>query len=79
MVNEANVLHLLAHPWCYYFLVHSKYSQDVTIYFAQSWTALFRAFSCYRQPSVIPSCNFLLHNDDKQTQHVTIVFNDNQF
>ena len=33
VVNEANVLHLLAHLWCYYFLVHSKYSQDVTIYF----------------------------------------------
>ena len=46
---------------------------------AQSWTALFRAFSSHRQPSasltkLFPSCNFLLHNDDKQTQHVTIVF-----
>ena len=52
--------------------------------YAQSWTALFRAFSSHRQPSAIfskvfPSCNFLLHNDDKQTQHVTIVFNVNQF
>ena len=48
-------------------------------YNAQSWTALFRAFSSHRQPSssltkLFPSCNFLLHNDDKQTQHVTIVF-----
>ena len=33
VVNETKALHLLAHLWCYYFLVHSKYSQDVTIYF----------------------------------------------
>ena len=39
VVNEANVLHLLAHLWCYYFLVHSKYSQDVTIYFVFKFKA----------------------------------------
>ena len=33
VVNETNVLHLLAHLWCYCFLLHSKYSQDATIYF----------------------------------------------
>ena len=52
-------------------------------WYALTFSALLRAFSSHRQPSasltkLFPSCNFLLHNDDKQTQLVTIVFNVNQ-
>ena len=42
---------------------------------AQSWTALFRAFSSHRQPSASPTklfpscCGFLLQNYEKQTEH----------
>ena len=56
--------------------------------YAQSWTALFRAFSSHRQPSasltkLFPSCCvfFLLQNYDKQTEHMSqnFVFKVNQF
>ena len=53
--------------------------------YAQSWKALFRAFSSHRQPLAIffkgiPSCFFLLQNYEKtnRTQHVTFIFNVNQ-
>ena len=48
VVNEANVLDLLAHLWCYYFLVHSKYSQDITIYFV-----LYAKFKATRRYAVL--------------------------
>ena len=44
-------------------------------YYAQSWTALFRAFRSHRQPSaslanLYPSCcGFLLRNYEKLTKH----------
>ena len=54
---------------------------------AQSWTALFRAFSSHQQPSasrtkLLPSCcGFFITNlrQTKRTQHFTIVFYVNQF
>ena len=54
---------------------------------AQSWTALFRAFSSHRQPSasltkLFPSCGVFFIaklRETNRTQHVTVVFNVNQF
>ena len=53
---------------------------------AQSWTALFRAFSSHWQPSasltkLFPSCFFFFITELRETnriQHVTIIFNVNQ-
>ena len=55
--------------------------------YAQSWTALIRAFSSHRQPSasltkLLPSCcGFFIKKlrETNRIQYVTIVFNVNQF